>query len=211
MKKTIAVLVIALLNLNAAVHAEPADTVDRLKSCSQLSGAERSACIDKLLQDMAGAPEPAQPQTSTWIVSETTSPVDYTPQISAQTMAQELSQGGASSLTIHCRTRHIDLLISTAESWKPSANGEVKVVYRINEQPAVENRWKVAAAGRSLVFPGDAERVLRAMPDSGQITVRVHSGSDAPSESTFQLTGLDAVRRKLAATCNLSQLPSAAR
>jgi len=78
----------------------------------------------------------------------------------------------------------------------------VKVVYRINEEPSVEQRWKAAETGKSLAFPGDVVRFLRSMPDTGQILVRVYAGKSPPYESTFQLVGLDPVRRKIAAACN---------
>jgi hypothetical protein len=81
----------------------------------------------------------------------------------------------------------------------------VKVVYRINEEPPVEQRWRAAEMATSLAFPGDVVRFLRAMPDSGEILVKVYAGKGPPHESTFQLAGLDPVRRKIAAACNWPQ------
>jgi hypothetical protein len=78
-----------------------------------------------------------------------------------------------SSLAIHCRAQHTELTISTAGSWKPAIDGEVKIVYRINEEPSVGQRWRSAETGKSLAFPGDVVRFLRSMPDSGQILVKV--------------------------------------
>jgi hypothetical protein len=108
-------------------------------------------------------------------------------------------------LAIHCRARRMELTISTTGSWKQATDGEVKVVYRINEEPSVEQRWRAAETGRSLTFPGDVVRFLRSMPDSGQILVKVYAGKGPPYESTFQLAGLDPVRRKIAAACNWPQ------
>ncbi len=81
----------------------------------------------------------------------------------------------------------------------------MKVVYRINEEPSVEQRWKASETVRSLAFPGDVVRFLRSMPDGGQILVKVYAGKGQPYESTFQLVGLDPVRRKIAAACNWPQ------
>jgi hypothetical protein len=133
------------------------------------------------------------------MISETTSPVDYRPQIAALTMARASSQAAPSSLAIHCRARRrTELTISTTGSWKQATDGEVKVVYRINEEPSVEQRWRAAETGRSLALPGDVVRFLP-MADSGQILVKVYAGKGPPYESTFQLAGLDPVRRKIAA------------
>ncbi|HTG15760.1 MAG TPA: hypothetical protein VK747_10885 [Blastocatellia bacterium] len=59
-------------------------------------------------------------------------------------------------------------------SWKQATDGQVKVVCRINEEPSVEQRWRVEETGRSLTFPGDIVRFLRSMPDSGQMLVKVY-------------------------------------
>ena len=99
-------------------------------------------------------PDSAQPQGPNWIISETTSPVDYRPQIAALTTARASSQDAPSSLAIHCRARRTELIISTTGSWKQATDGEVKVVYRINEEPSVEQRWRAAETGRGLAFPG---------------------------------------------------------
>ena len=90
-------------------------------------------------------------------------------------------------------------------SWKQATDGKVKVVYRINDEPPVEQRWKHAETGRSLAFQGDVVRFLRSMPDSGQILIKVYAGKTPPYENTFQLVGLDPVRRKIAAACDWPQ------
>ncbi len=203
--KSVCVLTVTLLSsLSQAVCAQTGDAVGRLKACSQFEGMERLKCVDELLQEVT--PDPVRPQGPNWIISETTSPVDYRPQIAALTTARASSQDAPSSLTIHCRARRTELIISTTTgSWKQATDGEVKVVYRINKEPSVEQRWRAAETGRSLAFPGDVVRFLRSMPDSGQIFVKVYAGKTPPYESTFQLVGLDPVRRKIAAACNWPQ------
>jgi hypothetical protein len=99
----------------------------------------------------------------------------------------------------------MELTISTTDSWKQATDRQVTVVYRINEEPSVEQRWRVEETGRSLTFPGDVVRFLRSMPDSGQMLVKVYAGKGPPHESTFQLDGLDPVRRKIAAARNWPQ------
>ena len=205
MKSVGALIVTVLSSLSQAVCAQTGDAVDRLKACSQFEGMERLKCVDEFLREMAETPDPAQPQGPNWIISETTSPVDYRPQIAALTIARASSQDAPSSLAIRCRARRTELTISTTGSWKPAADDAVKVAYRINEEPPVEQRWRAAEMGRSLAFSGDVVRFLRSMPDSGQILVKVYAGKGPPHESTFQLVGLDPVRRKIAAARNWPQ------
>src|SRR6478672_13947431 len=174
MKSVGALAVTLLSSLSQAVCAQAGDAVDRLKVCSQFEGMERLKCVDELLQEVA--PDSTQPQGPNWIISETTSPVDYRPQIGALTTARVSSQDSPSSLAIHCRAHRTELIISTTGSWKQVPNGDVKVVYRINEEPPVEQRWKTAESGRGLAFPGDVVRFLRSMPDGGRIFFKVYAG-----------------------------------
>jgi hypothetical protein len=207
MKGVGALAVIVLSSLSQAVCAQAGDAIDRLKACSQFEGMERLKCVDELLGEMVEKPDSKQPQGMNWVISETTSPVDYRPQIAALTTARaSSSQDAPSSLAIHCRAQRTELIISTTGSWKQATDGEVKVVYRINEEPLVEQRWRPAEAGRSLAFQGDVVRFLRSIPDGGQFLVKVHAGKSPPYESTFKLAGLDPVRRKIAAACNWPQL-----
>src|SRR4051812_18474709 len=96
MKAVAALAVTLLLSLGQAVCAQSGDALDRLKACSQFQAGERLKCVDELLQEMA--PDSAPPQDPNWIISETTSPVDYTPQITALTTARGSSQDAPSSL-----------------------------------------------------------------------------------------------------------------
>ena len=194
-----AVVVAVLSNLGQGTAVQVGGAVDRLQECLQIEGLEQPECLDRPLRRVVENPDPVPPPALNWIISETTSPVDYKPQIAALTMARVSSPNAPSSLAIHCRARRSELIISTAGSWK---DGEVRVTYKINEEPFVEARWKPEDAGRSLIFLGDTVRLLRAMPDSGQLLVRVQVGRAPPYESTFQLAGLDSVRRKIAAACN---------
>ena len=75
----------------------------------------------------ATTPAPAQPHSPNWIISETTSPVDYRPQIAALTMARVVGRP-PSSFAIHRRARRTELTIATAGAWKPATDSEVKVV-----------------------------------------------------------------------------------
>ena len=203
MKHVGALAMTILSSLSQAVFAQTGDAVDRLKASAQFEGIERLKCVDELLQEVT--PDSVQPQGPNWVVSETTSPVDHRPQIAALTTARVSSQDAPASLTIHCRAQRTELIISTTGFWKQATDVEVKVVYRINEEPPIEQRWRPAETGKSLAFQGDVGRLLRSMPDSGQIRVKVYAGKASPSESTFQFVGLDPVRRKIATACNWPQ------
>ena len=121
-----ALIATVLSSLSQAVCVQIGDAVDRPKACPQFEGGERLKCVDWLVE-MAETPAPAQPHSPNWIISETTSPVDYTPQIAALTMARVVGRP-PSSFAIHRCARRTELTIATAGAWKPATDSEVKVV-----------------------------------------------------------------------------------
>jgi hypothetical protein len=124
-----------------------------------------------------GSATSAVPQDQNWIISETTSPVDYKPQIAAQTTGRASSRDAPSSLAIRCRANRTELMISSTGPSKQITDGEVKVVYQINNEPSVDQRWRSAEGGRRLAFSGDVVRLLRSMPDGGRLLVTVYAGT----------------------------------
>jgi hypothetical protein len=195
---------IILGSLCGGASGEPPsdDAVTRLKTCLTLDGRSRQQCLDELLSELKG--EEAPPATrsgGSWVVSETTSPVDYSPQINAAILARTTAGGAPSSLNIHCRRQRIGLSITTISGWKVVPTGEVRVAYRIDGRPFVEGRWLASEDGRIATFEGDSLGVLQSLTDGGQIAIRVFDSQGAPNESTFQLDGLDAVRQKIVNAC----------
>lgn len=201
MKDAAAAALITLAILSPPTCAQAGNATDQLKKCAKLEGMERLKCVDELLGEAAEPTATAPPRAQNWIISETTSPVDYKPQIAVQTMGRPATKDAPSSISIRCRASRTELMIATSPSWKQPPESEVKVVYQVNDNPSSEDRWRVAEGGRSLTFQGDVVRLLRSMPEDGRLLVRVYTGKNPPYESTFQLTGLDSVRRKLAPAC----------
>jgi hypothetical protein len=185
-------------------RAKAADALDRLKACAQFQGTERLKCVDGLLEEMNEKPD-VQAQGPNWIISETRSPVDYRPQVSALITARASSQNAPAAFAIHCRAQRTELLVSTTGIWNLPKERDVKVVYRINEEAPVEQRWKSVESGKILAFPGDVIGFLRSVPDGARVLVQVYAGKSQPNENTFQLAGLDRVRRKVATACNWPQ------
>src|SRR5438045_4776877 len=63
------------------------DPVANLRACSLMERQERLACLEKLSRSIAPPAHPA-PEGDNWIVSETTSPVDYKPIVTATTFSR---------------------------------------------------------------------------------------------------------------------------
>ena len=96
------------------------DAMEKLRACSLLAPAERLECLDKLSHDIAPlsparpaaspAPEVA-PAADNWIVSETTSPLDYTPVVIATALSSGGPDGTILQFSIQCRGGRTNLVI----------------------------------------------------------------------------------------------------
>jgi hypothetical protein len=78
------------------------DPMAQLRDCSQMERADRLECLDRLSRAVPPAARPP-PSAEDWIVSQTTSPVDYAPIATATTTSREAAGGTAMQLSIRCR------------------------------------------------------------------------------------------------------------
>ena len=203
-------IVLALSIVSQTVCSQPAeDPVSRLKACFQLERALQAECLENLSRELTDKKNQnfAEPSGRSWIVSETTSPLDYSPMITATTSSQSAAKDAPATFMIRCRGQRTDLLVSTEGSWRPSRANELQVDLRVDDQPAVTMQWIGSSDGRTALFKGDAVRFLRSLPDGGRIIISVSDWQGTAHEASFQLTGLNAVRQKIAAACKWTAAP----
>jgi hypothetical protein len=197
---------LALAGLNQESQAQPAeDTVTRIRACLRYEGTAREACFDALWRALSReaslATVPPVRTGDDWIVSATMSPVDYSPQITATKVTRKTSGNAPSMLTIGCRSQRTEISLGTTGAWKPLIGDDVRVAYRLNTQQEVQERWLTSTGGNAATLRGDAARLLDLMSDPGQFGVRVQDGSGATPPATFDLAGVDGVRKKIDTAC----------
>jgi hypothetical protein len=161
-------IVLALSIVSQTVCSQPAeDAISRLKACFQLERALQAECLENLSRELTDKKNQnsAEAAARSWIVSETTSPLDYSPMITATTSSQSVAKDAPATFMIRCRGQRTD------------------------------------TDGRTAMFKDDAVRFLRSLPDGGRIIVSVFDSQGVAHEASFQLTGLDAIRQKIAAVC----------
>jgi hypothetical protein len=142
---------------------------------------------------------PAKPPDTNWVVSETTSPVDYSPLITAAIRSTSGEKDAPNTLTIRCRQLRTELLLRTEGTWRASRSSEVQVDYQINDQSFVRLQWAASADGKTATYKDDAVGLLRSLPEGARLKINVFDGPG--HDATFQLTGLDAIRKKIAVAC----------
>jgi hypothetical protein len=177
------------------------DAMEKLRACSLLAPAERLECLEKLSRDIAPPPPAAAPAPGMaraadhWIVSETTSPVDYTP----ITKATAWSSGAAMQLSLQCRGGRTDLVIDGPTLARRAE--DYVVSYAVNSDQPVAVAAGTPASGTGVALKVDVVPLLASLPDRGDITFRVAARQGTALEGRYALTGLKSVLERLAGPC----------
>jgi hypothetical protein len=174
------------------------DPVAHLRACSLMERAERLECLEKLSRSIAPPARPA-PVGDNWIVSETTSPVDYTPIVTATTSSRGGSNGSSMQLSILCRGGRTELVVAGPAVSRSSA--DYAISYRVNDGQPVQLAAATPSFGTGAAFTGDVVRLLQSLPEEGDIAVRLSTRTGAANDGYFLLGGLKMVREKVAAAC----------
>jgi hypothetical protein len=142
-----------------------------------------------------------QPPDKAWVVSETTSPVDYSPLITAVIESTSSAKDAPNTLAVRCSGSRTELLLRTEGVWHASRASEVLVDYQINDQPSVRLHWTVSADGKIASYKDDAVGLLRSLPEGAPLKISVFDRQGLGQEAKFQLTGLDRIRKKVGLAC----------
>jgi hypothetical protein len=181
-----------------AFAQETGDPMADLRACSLMEHAERLDCLEKLSRKIA-PPDRAVRSSDNWIISETTSPVDYTPIGTATVGSTGGSDGSSMHLSIHCRGGRTQLVIAGPAVSR--SGGDYVISYRINDGQPVQLAAGSPSYGTGAAFTGDIVRLLQSLPENGHIAVRISARGSAAQDGRFSLGGLKTVREKLAAAC----------
>jgi hypothetical protein len=188
---------------NPQLPAEAAQT-------AQLPGQERGQTAT-LMQDATAARRELTASTPTappdrsaqggdnWIISETTSPVDYTPIVTATTSSRGGSNGSSMRLSIYCRGGRTELVVAGPAVSR--SGGDYAISYRINDDRPVQLAARSPSFGTGAAFTGDVIRLLQSLPEEGHVAVRISTRSGAAQDGDFLLGGLKTAREKLATAC----------
>ena len=185
-----------------ALAQSAGDPLAQLRDCSLMERAERLKCLDRLSRSMEPPARPA-PANDNWTISETTSPVDYTPFVVAITPSLDGAEGSAMRLSIYCRNGRTELVVAGSAI---SGRGENYIVsYRVNGDQPVQTAGGTPSFGSGVAFKGDVVRLLQSLPEEGEIAVRLSPRTGVARNGNFSIGGLKMVREKLAAACRWPQ------
>ena len=144
---------------------------------------------------------PTRPTDTDWVVSETTSPVDYSPLVTALIRSTSQVKDAPSTLTVRCRGRRTELLVRTDGAWGATRGNELHGEYQINDQRPVGLQWILSSDGKTATYKDDPVGLLQSLPDDARLKINVADRASSPHEATFQLDGFDAIRKKISTAC----------
>ena len=134
-----------------------------------------------------------------WVVSQTTSPVDYSPIATATTASRKVAGSPPLRLSIRCRSGRTELAISGPAITLPG--DDYFVSYRVNDGQSVQFGGVAPSFGDGVAFKGDAAALLQSFPGDGELTVEVMPLRGSAQQGIFSLNGLETLRAKIGATC----------
>lgn len=180
----------------ASAPAAAQRQIAQLRDCSAMERTERPECSEKAPRTSAA---PQANQGSNWVVSLTTSPVDYSPVAIATTSSRGGTDGSGMTLSIRCHGGRSELIVTGS---RVSGRGDgYAISYRINDGLPQQIAAAVPASGTGVAFGGDVIRLVQSLPDGGGLNIHLAPRTGPALDAVFPLGGLDVVRAKITAAC----------
>ncbi|MGF6313245.1 hypothetical protein ABIB82_007356 [Bradyrhizobium sp. i1.8.4] len=191
---------ILLANGIASAQAAGQRQIAQLRDCPTMERPDGLECSQKAPR--TSAPSQAN-QGSNWVVSLTTSPLDYSPVATATTSSRDGVGEGGMTLSIRCHGGRSELIV--AGSRMAGRGDGYAMSYRVNDGQPQQIAATVPASGTGVAFGGDVIRLLQSLPDSGDLHIHLAPRTGPALDVEFPLGGLDAVRAKITAPCRWPQ------
>jgi hypothetical protein len=140
----------------------------------------------------------AAPTAGKWIVSETRSPIDYSP-VAIATAASGTGSDGVLQLSIQCRGGRSEMVIRSAPLMRRAEDHVVS--YAVNDAPPVTVTSGLSSSGSDIALKGDVAGFLMSLPAEGAIAFRVADRQGGTLEGRYDLAGIKALIARLAGPC----------
>lgn len=174
------------------------DPMAQLRACSLLDPADRQACLNKLPQPVK-VPDRPVGSGEAWVISETTSPVDYTPIVTATAFSHGSADSSLKQLSIHCRGGRTEMVVGGPAL--SDGGADYALSYRLDDSPPVQAAAGRPSFGNGVAFRGDVVGLLLSLPAEGGIGIRLSTRAGAVHDGHFSLAGVKAARDRVAAAC----------
>ena len=177
------------------------DQALRLATPASVAPSVAEAPTAALRSDTSGKKNDRPARGTDWILSETTSPVDYSPLINAVIRATADVKDGPNTFAVRCRAQHTELSIRTDGAWAAPRGNDLLVDYQIDDRPVVRQPWILSTDGKTATYKNDPVELLQSIPEGATLKVAVADKGNVRREATFELTGLSGIRHKVGTAC----------
>src|SRR5215471_13104940 len=111
------------------------------------------------------------PTKKDWIISETTSPIDFSALVTAVIQPAEQVSNGPISLTIRCRAKTTELALQFQGHFNAAKARELQLDYQIDDLAFVKQRWIWSTGGKTAVYKGDPVPLLQSIPEGAKLKI----------------------------------------
>lgn len=157
------------------------------------ASAEDEAARHTAASTAAAPPAAVQLAQSSWIVSETRSPVDYSPVAIASAATPDLE------ISIQCRGGRSEMVVASPRLAVRADSHAVS--YRVNDGATLPIAVGPSTSGQGVALRADASRFLLALPERGEVTFHVADREGHALQAKFALAGLKALHGRMAGPC----------
>lgn len=144
------------------------------------------------------SPPVPPPTAGKWIVSETRSPIDYSP-VAIATASSSAGPDSVLQLSIQCRGGRTEMVIRSAPLMRRAE--EYVVSYVINDGSPVTVTTGLSSSGSGIALKGDVVGFLKSLPEQGAIAFRVADREGETLEGRYDLPGIKVLVPRLAGPC----------
>lgn len=199
----------ALMVVGEAQAQATGEALDKIRACLLLPQPDRLECLDAISR---ATPSPGSTPPSTapsvptqqsratdhWVVSQTVSPLDYSP-VAVATAAYGLPSGGQMVLMVSCRGGRTEMILTERGVAPRPSKGIILYAVNGNQPIVVPNAPATAAPG--FVLGVDAHRLIMSLPAQGEISFRVVGGQREDAEGRYGIAGLKGLLERMAVPC----------
>jgi hypothetical protein len=146
------------------------------------------------------AKRPTGPAADKWLISETSSPLDYSPVAIASASSTDGQWGLTMKLSVQCRGGRTDVVIGGMSLSRPLE--EYVLSYSVDDAQPISLAVTTPPANSGVALKGDVVTLLRSLPTEGTVAFRVAAHTGPAWEGRYALPQLKAALDRLARPCN---------
>lgn len=189
----------AILGMRGSAFAQ-ATVLEKLRACTLLAQSERSECFESVSRETDAASAPATRAGANWVVSETVSPLDYSPVATATAWTVAQPGGQALQGAITCRGGRSELVLS-GPALAGAQAGEITISLLLDTGAPLAAAIGVVPSDKGFALKAEIARLLSQLPDNGDLVIRGAMRRGTAFEARYALPAMKGAVARLTTPC----------